>query len=157
MSDALTHSERRSFLLSAIAVLGAMVFGDRLGRWIARDRMRSSATSLNNASFEIAGASALTVGKALAFDLPYGNKAAGLVVHTNGGYVAFERACPHLGCPVLWSEAEQRIECPCHAAAFNVIDGSVISGPPPRGLTPIPVVARDGRVYAASRAGDTDV
>ncbi|HZR80888.1 MAG TPA: Rieske (2Fe-2S) protein [Candidatus Binatia bacterium] len=50
--------------------------------------------------------------------------------------VAFDRRCPHLGCPVLWSAERGRFECPCHRAAFDARTGRVLFGPPRRGLTP---------------------
>ena len=48
--------------------------------------------------------------------------------------VAFDRRCPHLGCPVLWSAERARFECPCHHAAFDARTGAVLFGPPRRGL-----------------------
>jgi Rieske Fe-S protein len=51
--------------------------------------------------------------------------------------VAFERRCPHLGCPVVWSAARARFECPCHRAVFEARTGRVLAGPPSRGLTPL--------------------
>jgi Rieske Fe-S protein len=53
--------------------------------------------------------------------------------------VAFDRRCPHLGCPVRWVAEHGRIECPCHHAAFDARTGDVLFGPPARGLTPIEV------------------
>lgn len=53
--------------------------------------------------------------------------------------VAFDRRCPHLGCPVLWSADRGRFECPCHHAAFDARTGAVLFGPPRRGLTPATV------------------
>ena len=53
--------------------------------------------------------------------------------------VAFDRRCPHLGCPVVWAAARGRFECPCHRAAFDARSGAVLFGPPDRGLTPIEV------------------
>jgi Rieske Fe-S protein len=50
--------------------------------------------------------------------------------------VAFDRRCPHLGCPVLWSAERARFECPCHHAAFDARTGAVLFGPPRRGLAP---------------------
>ena len=50
--------------------------------------------------------------------------------------VGFDRRCPHLGCPVLWSAERGRFECPCHRAAFDARTGDVLFGPPRRGLTP---------------------
>ena len=55
--------------------------------------------------------------------------------------VAFERRCPHLGCPVVYAAARGRFECPCHHAAFDPRTGRVLFGPPRRGLTPVEVLA----------------
>ena len=55
--------------------------------------------------------------------------------------VAFDRRCPHLGCPVLWSAERARFECPCHRAAFDARTGRVLFGPPQRGLTAVRVAA----------------
>jgi Rieske Fe-S protein len=53
----------------------------------------------------------------------------------DGDIVAYDRRCPHLGCPVLWSPQHARFECPCHHAAFDARTGEVLFGPPRRGLT----------------------
>ena len=55
--------------------------------------------------------------------------------------VAFDRRCPHLGCPVRWVGERGRFECPCHHAAFDARTGAVLFGPPTRGLTPARGVA----------------
>lgn len=36
--------------------------------------------------------------------------------------------CPHMGCTLLFNEAEKTWDCPCHASRFN-IDGKCIKGP----------------------------
>jgi len=54
--------------------------------------------------------------------------------------VAFDRRCPHLGCPVVWAAARGRFECPCHRAAFDARSGRVLFGPPRRGLTPVAAI-----------------
>lgn len=59
---------------------------------------------------------------------------------------AFSAICTHLGCLVKWNEQIARIECPCHAAAFDDA-GRVISGPPPAPLPPIDVSVKDGEVW----------
>ena len=61
--------------------------------------------------------------------------------------VAFDRRCPHLGCPVVWSKAAGRFECPCHKAAFDARTGRVLYGPPRRGLEPIAVEVRGADVW----------
>lgn len=41
--------------------------------------------------------------------------------------------CAHLGCPVRWFPQSGLFMCPCHGGVYYA-DGSVASGPPPRGL-----------------------
>ena len=41
--------------------------------------------------------------------------------------------CAHLGCPVRWFPESSLFMCPCHGGVYYE-DGSVASGPPPRGL-----------------------
>ena len=53
--------------------------------------------------------------------------------------VAYDRRCPHLGCPVVWAAARARFECPCHRAAFDARTGAVLFGPPRRGLRPVAI------------------
>jgi len=53
--------------------------------------------------------------------------------------VAYDRRCPHLGCPVVWAAARGRFECPCHRAAFDARTGEVLFGPPRRGLRAVAV------------------
>ncbi len=54
--------------------------------------------------------------------------------------VAFDRRCPHLGCPVVWAGERGRFECPCHHAAFDARTGRPLFGPPRRGLTAVEVI-----------------
>jgi cytochrome b6-f complex iron-sulfur subunit len=46
---------------------------------------------------------------------------------------AFEGLCPHEQCQVNYVAESQKIECPCHAALFDLA-GKVLEGPPPRAL-----------------------
>lgn len=54
------------------------------------------------------------------------------------GYVAYSKVCTHLGCIVQFEPEKRVFICPCHAGTFD-INGNVISGPPPRPLTKIPL------------------
>ena len=36
--------------------------------------------------------------------------------------------CPHLGCGLIFNEAEKCWDCPCHSSRFD-IDGNCIKGP----------------------------
>ncbi len=133
--------DRRAFLgtavLSAIAVL--------CGEWWARKRVEFVP---RQAPFPIAGAAELPVGSALSFSLPETATPALLIRLASDTYAAFDRRCPHLGCPVQWSVAAQRFECPCHAAVFEAGSGRVLAGPPRRGLRVIPLEQRDGALWA---------
>ncbi len=51
----------------------------------------------------------------------------------DGGFLALNRECTHLGCTVPWVADEGRFVCPCHASAFD-IRGEVLSPPAPRPL-----------------------
>ncbi len=132
--------DRRAFLgtaiLSAIAAL--------CGEWSGK-RVESVP---RQAQFPIAGAAELPVGSALSFSLPETATPALLIRLASDTYAAFDRRCPHLGCPVQWSAPAQRFECPCHAAAFEAASGRVLAGPPRRGLRAIPLQHRDGKLWA---------
>lgn len=51
--------------------------------------------------------------------------------------------CPHLGCAVAWNESRSQFVCPCHEGVFAA-DGSLVSGPPPRGMDELETVVEDG-------------
>ncbi|MEE2663431.1 MAG: Rieske 2Fe-2S domain-containing protein [Myxococcota bacterium] len=56
------------------------------------------------------------------------------VRHEEGGaFQVFAINCAHLGCPVRWFAESRLFMCPCHGGVYYE-DGSVASGPPPRGL-----------------------
>lgn len=61
-----------------------------------------------------------------------------------GTYAGFSTVCPHQGCTVNEVEGAM-IVCPCHGSEF-ALDGSVVSGPAPRGLTPKAVTVTGGRL-----------
>jgi nitrite reductase/ring-hydroxylating ferredoxin subunit len=46
---------------------------------------------------------------------------------------AFEAKCPHEFCDLNYNPDDQKIECPCHQAVFD-LSGKVLEGPPPRPL-----------------------
>jgi cytochrome b6-f complex iron-sulfur subunit len=64
---------------------------------------------------------------------------------TDGGFLALDRRCTHLGCSVPWDEKTGHFVCPCHGSAFD-IRGEVLSPPAPRPLDTYPVRVENGVV-----------
>lgn len=54
------------------------------------------------------------------------------------GLIALSRVCTHLGCLIEYHRTRQQLVCPCHAGVYD-LDGTVVSGPPPKPLTAIPL------------------
>jgi Rieske Fe-S protein len=52
-----------------------------------------------------------------------------------GTFKAFSKVCTHQGCDVNKVDGGV-ITCPCHGSEFAIEDGSVQSGPAPKGLPP---------------------
>jgi Rieske Fe-S protein len=78
--------------------------------------------------------------------VPFGRYPA-LVISLEEGIVAYSAVCTHFACIVSWDADRGKIYCPCHDGFFDPVDGSVISGPPPRGLDVIAVnIADDGQI-----------
>lgn len=53
--------------------------------------------------------------------------------------------CPHLGCTVSWQQAQAEFVCPCHGGHFAP-NGVHLSGPPPRGMDPLPARINQGKL-----------
>lgn len=84
-------------------------------------------------------------------DIPVGGGAivdsSVLVIQPAAGVVkAFDARCPHAGFIVGTPDQSGVITCPGHLAHYRAADGSLIDGPSPRGLVPIPVTVTDGVV-----------
>lgn len=122
--------DRRRFLCAAGSA-AVLALG---GEWAARGVLRHDETPLD-LDLSDGGDAALAVGEGRTVLAADGREA--LVVRVaEGETVAFDRRCPHLGCPVLWAAERARFECPCHHAAFDARTGAVLFGPPRRGLAP---------------------
>lgn len=69
--------------------------------------------------------------------------------------VAYENDCPHARSPLERPDGRVPIAercfliCTAHGASFRIEDGVCAGGPADRGLTPFPVLVRDGAVIAA--------
>ena len=53
--------------------------------------------------------------------------------------------CPHLGCSIAWNDDKKQFICPCHNGTF-AHDGTLVSGPPPRGMDELEASIQDGRL-----------
>jgi menaquinol-cytochrome c reductase iron-sulfur subunit len=68
----------------------------------------------------------------------------------DGGLHAFSTVCPHLGCGIDWNDAQRRFVCPCHDSFFSP-DGKLITGPSPRDMDELDVVAEAADVKVVYR------
>ena len=64
---------------------------------------------------------------------------------------AFSAVCPHLGCSIGFDPVQQVFYSPCHDSAFAKDDGAWLKGPAPRGMDPLPLEIKDGRIRVAYR------
>ena len=69
-----------------------------------------------------------------------------LLIRTPQEVKAFSAVCTHLGCLVDWDGKKREILCPCHAGLFD-LNGSVVSGPPPKPLPSHPVKIMEGKIF----------
>jgi cytochrome b6-f complex iron-sulfur subunit len=99
----------------------------------------------------IDGAKDMQPGSALNFHYPNENETAILIRAKDGSYAAFGQKCTHLSCPVYYSKANDRLECPCHEGGFDAKTGDVLYGPPNRPLDKIDIEVRGGQVVAVGR------
>lgn len=70
-----------------------------------------------------------------------------LVINTPSGLRAFSAVCTHFACIVKWDKEKGGIYCPCHDGFFDPLDGHVVSGPPPIGLTAITVKVVNNQIF----------
>ncbi|MCB1023767.1 MAG: Rieske (2Fe-2S) protein [Acidobacteria bacterium] len=118
-----------------------------------------AAVSAYNSQFErayapmkIDGAAELKPGNSLNFRYPDKDETAILIRTADGNYYAYGQKCTHLTCPVYFAKENNRIECPCHEGGFDVTNGNVLYGPPPRPLDRVDIeVKGDGEVWAIGR------
>jgi nitrite reductase/ring-hydroxylating ferredoxin subunit len=75
-----------------------------------------------------------------------------LVINTPDGLRAFSAVCTHFACIVKWEADEGKIYCPCHDGYFDPSDGHVTEGPPPVGLTVIPVNVVNNEIFIGGEA-----
>jgi cytochrome b6-f complex iron-sulfur subunit len=135
MSDDVQGSSRRGFLGRLWLVLGGVALAEAVWIVVAFFKPRRRVASSGNDTIFVAGpVERFEPGTVTAF--PGGRFY--LARLADGGFLALNRECTHLGCTVPWVEAEARFVCPCHASSFD-ITGQVLGPPAPRPLDVFPV------------------
>lgn len=64
---------------------------------------------------------------------------------SQNGLEVLSSICPHLGCEVSWNDTRGQFVCPCHNSVFAA-DGSLVSGPAPRGMDTLPIKNDNGEI-----------
>lgn len=75
-----------------------------------------------------------------------------VIVHTAGtSFFAYDAVCTHGGCTVQYDSGYKLLVCPCHGGAFDPAHAaSVVAGPPPAPLAPLPItIDPKGDIYLA--------
>ena len=75
-----------------------------------------------------------------------GNKPGILIKTKDGEFKAFSATCTHMDCTVQLKKDENLIWCACHNGKYD-INGTNISGPPPKPLTPFNVVIKKDEIF----------
>lgn len=72
------------------------------------------------------------------------------------GLVAYSKLCTHMACPLgLYQQQSATLLCPCHQAAFDVLDGGrALAGPARRALPQLPLRVVGDDVVAAGDFSD---
>ncbi len=81
----------------------------------------------------------------------FGSRPVLLVRSGETEWKAFSAVCTHLNCTVQYKEDARVIWCACHNGMYD-LNGSVVSGPPPRPLDEYLVRLRGEEVFVSRRA-----
>jgi arsenite oxidase small subunit len=87
----------------------------------------------------------IAVNASLFFEYPHKDRPAVLIHLSDGGFVAYDATCTHLGCQVHYDEVAakgwegnpQQVFCPCHGGVFDPQTGKVVGG---RAFRPLPKI-----------------
>ena len=106
--------ERRTFLQNSLKVLSALAILEIGGAGLLFLRARSLEGEFGG-GITAGGVGDFPEGSVTEFD--QGNFY--LVRADDGGFMAMDRRCPHLGCMIEWVPEKDKFGCPCHAASFD--------------------------------------
>jgi Rieske Fe-S protein len=130
VSGAGTQFERRTFL-DALLTVGFVSTAAAIAYPVSRFLIPPASGEPATASVVVGKAAALKPNSAAIFR--FGSRP-GIVVRTVDGELrAFSAVCTHLDCTVQFKADTSQLWCACHNGTYD-LGGSVVSGPPPRGL-----------------------
>jgi Rieske Fe-S protein len=147
MSQKSADESRRKFLdlILGGALIGSIAsFAYPLMRYLIPPKMPEA----NPTAVKVAPESAVSPNSAVMFK--YGRKPGILIRNQDGKLSAFSAVCTHLDCTVQFRPDLGIIWCACHNGRYD-LTGRVISGPPPRPLTPFEVNIKDGDIYVSQK------
>jgi Rieske Fe-S protein len=119
--------------LTAVGTAGCNSGNEESGAG-SSDLLPKVATATKNAdgTATVNGGGQLAAGTAMSFTLP--DQRPGLLFKTKTGEIrALSALCTHNQCTVVWDEANQKINCPCHGSIFD------LSGNPEKGPAEVPL------------------
>lgn len=135
---------RRGFIASSLSLMGILFLSSTPLVVLSKKLEKES----RDTEVLIAKEGDLTVGDSVTFYYPDENDPALLIRISEKEYRAYNIKCTHLMCPVYYEKEDNKLTCPCHNGFFNVEDGSVLAGPPPRALPSIKLKLKDNGIYA---------
>jgi len=125
--------DRRGFLRTLLFLLGSTALASfvyPLVRFLAPPGKEAKGSKVTLKKSDLPSGSAQ--------DIVIDNTPAVVLNLPDKGFVAISKVCTHLGCLVEYDASKKRLLCPCHAGIYS-LDGSVVSGPPPKPLQKYPV------------------
>lgn len=116
---------RRALLQVSGASAAAMVAGVLVDRALTAEKAPppNNLVADRGRWLAVVSTAALQPGQAVRFS---SGAVEGFVLNDSGTVRAMSAVCTHMGCILKFNQGQQRLDCPCHGASFN-LDGSPMS------------------------------
>jgi len=143
--------------LKAAVIFGAVILFlpiERLAQYLIPPRETGPVTYPR---LRIANTKDVPVSDSVLFEYPHKDRPAVLIHLPDGGFVAYDALCTHLGCQIHynkvvvagWENNPQQSFCPCHGGVFDPKTGDVLAGPPPRPQPKVKLeIDEQGEIFA---------